>query len=205
MGGFEYRRNYLKKFKYYAAKNRPGVQRFRLSSDNQLADQIRNVRELDPSSFIIAYPHWGGARNYAWAGGTMFDVNTSFLKAGADLVLGHGSHMMQQCWVENGQATVFSLGNFVFNSPGRYQKLGVPPYSLVARLKLVKIDNRWSYRLRLYPIVSDNRRTLYQPRPVTEEEMVDVYNVLTAKGQRIFQQEYHLGQDGRGYFLEKCS
>ncbi|MFY0691678.1 MAG: CapA family protein [Paracoccaceae bacterium] len=203
LGGYEYRRSYHEKYRFYSARSRPGVQRFRQAAENQMADEIRDIRKIDPTAFIIAFPHWGGARNYTWAQAKMFTANTSLLKAGADLVLGHGAHMMQQCWVEDGDTTIFSLGNFVFNSPGRYQKIGAPPYSLVARLNLQRHGDQWATRLRLYPIVSDNRATDFMPRPVTEEEALDVYELLTARGQRIFRTSFELGQDDRGYFLER--
>ncbi|MFC6637574.1 hypothetical protein GV827_18060 [Sulfitobacter sp. JBTF-M27] len=202
-GGFEFRRNYQENFKFYSELNRPGVQRFSLTSESRLSEEIRTVRKNDHDSFIVVFPHWGGAKNYAWANRNMLIANTSFMKAGADIVLGHGAHMLQQCWVEDGNTTVFSLGNFVFNSPGRYQKVGAPPYSAVARLNLKRIGEKWAAGLRLYPVVSDNKVTNYQPRPVSEIEMVDVFNALTENGQRIFQQSYSLGQDKRGFFLER--
>ncbi|NNK79210.1 MAG: hypothetical protein HKP40_10905 [Litoreibacter sp.] len=204
LSGFEYRRSYHEKYRFYSARARPGVQRFRQAPDNQLADEIRDLRSKDQTAFIVAFPHWGASKNYAWANEKMFKVNTSFLKAGADLVMGHGAHMMQQCWVEDRDTTIFSLGNFVFNSPGRYQKLGAPPFSLVARLNLQRHAKRWATRLRLYPIVSDNRITGFSPRPVTEKEALEVYDILTERGQRIFQQSFSLGQDSRGYFVERA-
>jgi poly-gamma-glutamate capsule biosynthesis protein CapA/YwtB (metallophosphatase superfamily)/D-alanine-D-alanine ligase-like ATP-grasp enzyme len=203
LSGFEYRRRYNEDFRYYSSGSRPGTQRFRQSSNNQLADKIKQFRKSDPNSFIIAFPHWGGTQNYTWANEKMFVLNTSFLKAGADLVLGHGSHMMQQCWVEDRDTTIFSLGNFAFNSPGRYKKLKAPPYSMVARLDLQSVEGRWATRLRLYPIVSDNIATNFFPRPVNEQEANDVFGILQRQGQRIFSQEFSLGQDHRGYFVER--
>jgi len=203
LGGFEYRRSYNEDFRYYSSGSRPGTQRFRQSSHKQLADKIKQLRKSDPNSFIIAFPHWAGTQNYTWANEKMFVLNTSCLKEGADLVLGHGSHMMQQCWVEDRDTTIFSLGNFVFNSPGRYKKLKAPPYSMVARLDLQSAEGRWATRLRLYPIVSDNIATNFFPRPVNEQEANDVYGILERQGQRIFSREFSLGQDHRGYFIER--
>ncbi len=202
-GGFEFRRSYQKNFSYYSGRNRPGVQRFRLNADNQVANEIRTFRDRDPNAFIIVFPHWGGAKNYCWANEKMLETNTSFIRAGADIVLGHGAHMMQQCWVEDSNTTVFSLGNFVFNSRGRYQKIGAPPFSFVARLKLKRVGEQWAAGLRLYPIVSDNLATNYQPRPVSEKEMIEVCNTLAEQGQRVFQRDFAPGQDQRGFFLER--
>lgn len=202
-GGFEYRKRYLDDFKYYTTRNRPGVQGFSRSSESLLMREIRDFRRHDPDSFIIAYPHWGGDQNYTWANEGMMAANTEFLKAGADIVLGHGAHMMQQCWVEDARTTVFSLGNFVFNSSGRFSKAGAAPYSLVARLSLKRADGAWAARLRLYPILSDNLATGYRPRPVSEEDALYVYNTLLARGQRPFQQMFSMGRDGRGFYLER--
>jgi poly-gamma-glutamate capsule biosynthesis protein CapA/YwtB (metallophosphatase superfamily) len=203
LSGFEYRRRYHEEFRYYSSASRPGTQRFQQSANNQLADKMKLLRMNDPNAFIIAFPHWGGTQNYDWANEKMFALNTSFLKAGADLVLGHGSHMMQQFWVEDRDTTIFSLGNFVFNSPGRYKKLKAPPYSMVARLDLQSVEGRWATRLRLYPIVSDNSATNFFPRPVNEEEAKEVFGILQRRGQHTFNQEFSLGQDHRGYFVER--
>ena len=123
---------------------------------------------------VVAFPHWGA--NYQWATPLQRRLGTSLLGAGADLILGHGAHCLQEIERQAGRWIVYSLGNFMFASPGRYNRFKAPPYSLAARLRLAAdADGRTRITgLRLYPIVSDNRRTDYRPRPVTREEAADV-------------------------------
>ena len=52
----------------------------------------------------------------------------------------------------------------MFNSPGRYKKMQAPPYSFVASLSVQVINNHPDIKLKLYPLVSDNKITNYQPR-----------------------------------------
>ena len=123
---------------------------------------------------VVAFPQWGA--NYQWATPLQRRLGARLLGAGADLVLGHGAHCLQEIERQAGRWIIYSLGNFMFASPGRYNRFRAPPYSLAARLRLVAdADGRTRIiGLRLYPIVSDNRRTDYRPRPVTQDEAAEV-------------------------------
>jgi poly-gamma-glutamate capsule biosynthesis protein CapA/YwtB (metallophosphatase superfamily) len=98
-----------------------------------------------------------------------------------ELVLGHGAHNLQQVQRRSNRWVAFGLGNFVFNSPGRYTKSGAPPFSLVARLIARPGPAAWSVSVRLYPTVSDNRLTDYHPRFTTEAEFTHVRELLAAR------------------------
>jgi hypothetical protein len=93
--------------------------------------------------------------------------------------------------------TVFSLGNFVFNSPGRYEKFDAPPYSFVARLM---IGGAKQVSLRLYPFMCDNRRTGYRSRPVEKAELAEIFSILREKSRDPprFDAAFSLGDDPRG-------
>jgi hypothetical protein len=61
-----------------------------------------------------------------------------------------------------------SIGNFVFNSPGRYRKMQAPPYSFIVKLHITENEGQWHVAPCFYPIVSDNLTTGFQVRPVTK-------------------------------------
>jgi UDP-N-acetylmuramoyl-tripeptide--D-alanyl-D-alanine ligase len=203
LSAFEYRRSYERDFAAYAKHDRPGVNPLTRGDQPVLADALRSLRSADPNSLVIVYPHWGGAKNYGWANEKMLGLNDSFFAQGADLVLGHGSHCLQELRFSEAGSTVFSLGNFVFNSPGRYAKYGALPFSLVARLE-VGLDKSgiWG-SLRLYPIFSDNRRTGFRPRPVTESEAIPIRDILQARSSTwdASKASIYLDRDERGWFV----
>ena len=135
----------------------------------------------------------------------MLEANEGFLEAGADLVLGHGSHNLQSCFASPAGSTVFSIGNFVFNSPGRYKIYNAPPYSLIGRLSLGRSHSGWTGTLKLYPIVSDNRQTGYRPRPVKETEALEVFQFLSTGRKLDFDRAFELQRDERGWYIARTT
>ena len=159
---------------FYAGRKKAGVNGLSLE---RTSAAIAQLRAMDPSSLIIVFPHWG--RNYQWAGDRLQKAATALTQAGADLILGHGAHMIQQCTFANTSAVVYSLGNFQFNWGGRFGTLGAPPYGMVARVAVAPVDERWHVDLRLYPFLSDNRRTDHDPTPVAGEHFDAVWTMLS--------------------------
>ena len=56
-----------------------------------------------------------------------------------------------------------------------------PLCSAVASLNIQMVNNRPDIQLKLYPIISDNKLTNYQPRFVTKHELYDLGKVLLQK------------------------
>ncbi|MFC6640010.1 hypothetical protein GV827_17480 [Sulfitobacter sp. JBTF-M27] len=163
--GFEHRQNHVR-WKYYADKSSGGVNRW---SRNKAFEEIHYLRESFPSAFIIAFPHWGS--NYCYVSERQERLGRLLIDAGADLVIGHGSHMMQEIERYRERFIVYSIGNFVFNSPGRFRKFKVAPIGLIVRLLLFDNGENLGFKLCLYPILSDNRATNYNVRPVDERNL----------------------------------
>jgi len=162
----------------------------------RIAGDIAALRAGDPDLLAVAFPHWGP--NYSWRSTRQRSIADRLLEAGVDLVLGHGTHCLQEIERRSGRWVVFGLGNFVFNSPGRYQRNGSPPFSLVARLVARPRPHGWSVSVRLYPIVSDNRLTDYRPRFVTDAEFDQVRGLLAERRPRAAASE---GRDRHGRYL----
>ena len=196
-GGFEFRRNY-QQWGYYAGSTTAGVNMWSKASARE---QLYALRQKYPDAFIIAFPHWGS--NYEYASERQQNLGRVLCDAGADLVVGHGSHMMQEITRYGSKWLVYGIGNFIFNSPGRFAAYGVLPFGLIGRLTLRLIDEQLIPNLYLYPIQSDNRVTSYQPNFVSEQEferVVKFYMPPNEIGGRIAS-IVQSGKDHWGYYL----
>jgi poly-gamma-glutamate capsule biosynthesis protein CapA/YwtB (metallophosphatase superfamily) len=168
-----------------------------LIDTDRIAADIAALRAGDPDMLVVAFPHWG--LNYGWRSARQRTTGDRLLQAGVDLVLGHGAHRLQEIERRSGRWVVFGLGNFVYNSPGRYRRAGSPPFSLVARLVARPRPDRWSVSVRLYPIVSDNRLTDYRPRLATDAEFEQVRGVLAERRPHTSLSD---GRDRHGRYLQ---
>jgi hypothetical protein len=179
--GFEYRPEYDRSYDFYARGQHGGVN---LWTPARATAQLRALRRAEPDAFIVAFPHWG--KNYAWRTAAQKALGHALVEAGADIVLGHGAHALQEIEAYRGRWIVYGLGNFIFNSYGRYDRPGATPYSLVARVEVPSEGapsdgtSQGAPVLELIPIVSDNRRTTFRPRPVSAAEAGNVRDLLLA-------------------------
>ena len=167
---------YRSKYKVYATPEKSGLMPLDI---DKIADQIRKIKTLDPNTFVILFPHWGS--NYQWCNQTQRSLSDSLFSCGIDLIIGHGAHMMQEFERRKTNLVLYSIGNFMFHSPGRYKIMEAPPYSSVASLEIQITNNLPDIQLKLHPIVSDNKLTNYQPRFVNKEELDDLNKVLLQK------------------------
>jgi len=173
VSGFDYERWYDLLYRFYARGKRGGVNRW---TRKDAAKQIREIRKTDAHAFIVAFPHWED--NYSFRNKAQTKLAHTLIEAGCDLVIGHGAHILQEIEQYKGKWILYSLGNFVFNSPGRYQKEHVDPFSLVASLDVTDKSGSLALMLRLYPIFSDNRISNYQPHFVTDGELDRVRDII---------------------------
>ncbi len=176
VAGFEYREAYETKYRYYATSDRAGVHPW---SPKRAERHVKRVRRAHPRAFVVAFPHWG--KNYRWRTEAQRELADALLRGGADLVLGHGAHQLQEIERRRGRWIVYGLGNFVFLSPGRYAKHEAVPYSLIARLVVSSTADGFNLALRLDPILSDNLRTSFRPRSLDDSEVRRVRELLVAR------------------------
>ena len=193
--GFEVGRRYEREYNYYATKSSAGVSALSL---RRLVRQIERTRTRHPDALIVCCPHW--YVNYEWVGLEARELSANLIAAGADVVIGSGTHMLGQClWSEAG-TQILSLGNFVFNSVVSYDAYSAPPFSLVARLTMGLEDDRWSSSLKLYPLVTDNVRTDFRPHAINSAALSRVYTLLadTAPNEADFREHFEPDEDERG-------
>lgn len=187
LAGFEFHRIYDKKYSFYAEGSRGGVNAW---TPKEAVRQVRQARAANPDAFLVLFPHWGN--NYKWRDRAQYRLAHTLVDAGADLILGHGAHMFQEVERYKGRWIVYGLGNFVFNSIGRYERMDADPYSLVAQLELDDNKEQPNIILRLYPIFSNNRVTNFQPRFLTHEEFQEAGSLLLNHSRQPAQLENYL-------------
>ena len=220
ISAFEYRKGYDEDFSFYASDTKGGVNRLSL---NRIQRQIKKLREDNDNVFAVAFPHWGGARNYGWKTGKQTRVGHHLVDAGADLVIGSGPHNFQEIEEYKGRLILYSIGNFMYNTLGNYDNYNASPFSLAVRLifqitdrgtpptrsKQDNADNDISLAevkkiLKIYPIVTDNLITNWQARFLEEQEFKNAYDLLIDKNSflKSSKRPAKAGIDKIGRFIE---
>src|SRR5699024_3264505 len=125
---------------------------------------FKEEKEAYPDGKIIVIAHWGA--DFKTVNQKQKDYAHSLVSAGADLIIGHGAHMIQEIEKIGSSIVVYSIGNGVFNSDGEYNRRFVAPYSLIAQIVMTKAGKE----LRMYPIYTNNLKTFWQPRFLQDKE-----------------------------------
>lgn len=175
-GTFEYRKNYDEDYHFYAHADRPGVAVVDVAAVKRM---IAEVKRQSADAFIVYFVHWGD--NYVWKSEEQTKTAKALREAGVDLIIGHGAHTMQEIERDERGWIFYSLGNFLFNARGRYVAHKAAPYSLPLVVDFSMKDGRLQTGLRVYPILSDNQVTGYQPRFVSEKELGEIRALLGEK------------------------
>ncbi len=199
IGAFEYRSKYDETYRFYASGNRAGVHPLDM---DRLSVQIERLKRKDPELFVVVTPHWG--RNYGWRRERETLAARRMIDAGADLVIGHGAHHFQAIERYKGRWIVYNLGNFVFNSQGRYAENKSHAASLAAQLRLRTVAGKLCWSLRCYPLLSDNLRTGYRPRLLSSREFASARGVLVRRSPNPadWRSRAVAGRDGIGHYVE---
>lgn len=173
-------------YDFYALGDQSGV----ASLEGLLLNQIQIYKEKNSDHKIIVVAHWG----IDFKAIDPYQQKTAKLlvEAGADVVIGHGPHMLQQIQYINNKPIIFSIGNGVFNSNGEYAKYQALPYGAIAKIDMDKDV------IRLYPIFTDNLQSFWQPYPVEIDDAIKAFSILTGVGDT----SKDLLKDKNGYFME---
>jgi hypothetical protein len=172
LSGYEYNSSH-EELGFYAGDEKMGVNNINL---DRLRQQIADLRSN--GYFVVASPHWG--LNYCFRTYDQSRLARRIVDLGADLVLGHGPHMMNELSQEDGVWVVYSLGNLIFNSEGEYDGRELQPYSLIAELEFSRQGVGIECNMNLYPIVSCNQLTQFQPTFVDSGQFEQVVEMLKA-------------------------
>jgi hypothetical protein len=135
-----------------------------------------DVARAAGADWVVAYVHWGDnyqpvvAQQRAWA--------VEFAKAGYDMVIGTGPHVVQPITLVRGMPVAYSIGNFVFGSPGRFESYGTKGYGLALRLDL---SSTHKARISATCLATDNSKVDYQPRPCTDTQAADLFPTVSPR------------------------
>jgi len=141
-----------------------------LNGANAVAAQ--EVADAAGAVWTVAYVHWG--QNYSDVTGQQRTQAEMLVAAGFDLIIGHGPHNQQPVAHVDGVPVLFSLGNFAFGTPGRWDD-EFPGFGLVATT-VFGTDGLDEISLRC--IVTDNAVVAFQPVPCNEDEAAAVLGAL---------------------------
>ena len=83
-------------------------------SDNEITEIVREIRNSNPRDFLIVIFHWGDEYQNK---SSLFQQNLAHqvIDAGADLIIAHHPHIVQEIEKYDGKLIFYSLGNFIFD------------------------------------------------------------------------------------------
>lgn len=84
----------------------------KLFNPHKVILDIKNLRENDPSSLIVVYPHWGIEKFY-YPEPADRELAHACVDAGANLIIGHHPHIIQPIEIYKGVNIIYSIGNFI--------------------------------------------------------------------------------------------
>ena len=143
-----------------AGESRPGIA---VLTRCNAAAGARLARDAG-ARWLVAFVHWGV--NYGEVMHAQRRQAALLAAAGYDLAIGHGPHVAQPVEVADGMPVVYSLGNFVFGTPGRFTA-DAPGFGLMAT---TAFGPDGIEALLLHCIRTDNAEVGFQPRPCSEAE-----------------------------------
>ncbi len=145
---------------FFASPGQPGTAP---GYDDFVKADIEKVR---PSADLVVVSfHWG-AELMTSAKDYQIELGHKSIDWGADLVLGHHPHVLQEIELYKGKLIVYSLGNFVFGSESNRTN-----WSMIL---LLTFRNNTLVRAEAVPIDVNNYRVKYQPRVLRGKPARDV-------------------------------
>jgi poly-gamma-glutamate capsule biosynthesis protein CapA/YwtB (metallophosphatase superfamily) len=138
-----------------ARPDRPGISQL---NPKNIVENIRLARRAGADR-VVAHVQWG--ENYAPRDGRQRALGKALAAAGYDLVIGLHPHVVQPIEIVEGVPIVYSIGNYVFTTPGRFTD-SAPGYGLILTTEF-RSGSR--LMLRMQCIQTDNSVVLFQPRP----------------------------------------
>jgi hypothetical protein len=117
------------------------------------------------ADWVVAAVHWGG--NYAPIDDNQRMFAQEFAHAGYALVIGHGPRRTQPIEYIGSMPVIYSIGNFVVGTPGRFAQFGAPGFGLSVNLEL---SLGKAPQVSVSCLLTDNQAVNFQPRPCTLDE-----------------------------------
>lgn len=135
---------------FFASAGRPGTAPGYTDFVRSDIEKARTSADLVVVSF-----HWGAELMTA-AKDYQIELGHKAIDWGADLVLGHHPHVLQELEVYQGRLIAYSLGNFVFGSESNRTNDGI--------ILLLTFQGKSLSRVEAVPLDVNNYRVKYRPR-----------------------------------------
>ncbi|MTI95318.1 MAG: hypothetical protein FH749_07495 [Firmicutes bacterium] len=171
----------------FAAKEAAGVYSLNVE---KTVKKVTSLRKEDPEALIIVFPHWQGFEGKK-VPSKVKNICNKFITAGANYVIGHGTHYLDYFDVVGDGAIFGSIGDFLRNCSFSSKKRNVLPFSGVVRLEICEKDNGWAIKQKLYPISTG------QSKPGN----VDYTDAKIVQAHLASAIQAGIKQDGLGYYF----
>ena len=155
---------------FFASAGQPGTAPGYADFVKADIEKVRSAADLVVVSF-----HWGAELMTA-AKDYQVELGHQAIDWGADLVLGHHPHVLQEIEVYKGRLIAYSLGNFVFGSESNRTNTSM--------ILLLTFRGNTLAKVEVVPIDVNNYRVKYQPKVLTgkaAEEVLDGMNAASAR------------------------
>lgn len=160
-----FRKSYHEKYQHFASTNHSGVAAL---SRKAVSDDIKALRNIGINTIVVSI-HWGN--NYEPVSEEQLKQAKMIVKAGADIIVGHGSHQYQPISILDGVPVFYSVGNFIFNTPGRSSlTYGFPITLHFNESGLIRAD--------IWPLHTNNKVVKFQPRHLSGKEAYEAIHEL---------------------------
>lgn len=126
-------------------------------------DAINLIKAVRPNvDYLIVTPHWGYEYKPKADYGTQIEPGHAWIDAGADIIIGHHPHVVQNFETYNGKFIFYSLGNFIFDQYWSMETQKMLSLGII----LDDSGDTIKSKVYLFPLKSEMAR----PRLMTEEE-----------------------------------
>ncbi|MDA8099729.1 MAG: CapA family protein [Nitrospiraceae bacterium] len=155
---------------FYASAGRPGTA-------PGYKDYVRrDIEAARPrADLVVVSFHWGAELMTA-AKDYQQELGRKAIDWGADLVLGHHPHILQELELYKGRLIAYSLGNFVFGSESDKTNSSI--------ILLCTFRGKSLVRAEIVPLDVNNYRVAYQPRILTGAQAEQVISGINAASER---------------------
>jgi len=155
---------------FYATPVRPGTAP---GYADYVQEDIRKARAV--ADLVVVSFHWGAEVTFA-AKDYQIAMGRNAIDWGADLVLGHHPHVLQEVELYKGRLIAYSLGNFVFGSESNRTNSSI--------ILLCTFKGNTFIRAEAVPLDVNNYRVRYQPKVLDGPEGAAVLDSLTSASAR---------------------
>lgn len=153
----------------FAGEDTPGIA---VLTEENLHQAIAAARQV--SDVVVAMPHWG-PEDSAMPGWIQMNLARAAVEAGADLVVGNHTHVVQAYQEIEGVMVFYGLGNFVFDQTwSRHHMQGV--------ILLVHFDGARFAGFELIPTIVEEDGTVYL---AAEREAAEVLERIEEVNRRL--------------------